>query len=49
MDTHVFPPTENLLSARDPLFVSKPIGKYEPQREEIAKFFHPDPNVLMRK
>lgn len=49
MDTKVYPPSENLLTTRDPLFVSKPIGKYEPQREEIAKLFNPDPNILMRK
>lgn len=52
MDTKVFPPSEtheSLQITKDPLFVSKPIGKYEPLREELAKVFEPDSNILMRK
>ncbi|KAL4497051.1 hypothetical protein ABPG72_002207 [Tetrahymena utriculariae] len=49
METKVFPPGEMLSTQKDPLFVSKPIGKYEPMRDEQARFFNPDPNIPMRK
>ncbi|EGR30470.1 hypothetical protein IMG5_130960 [Ichthyophthirius multifiliis] len=33
---------------KDSLFVLKPIGIYEPQKEEQGKLFNPDPNIPVR-
>lgn len=46
----VEPPDLILPVQKEPLFVNKPIGKYEPSREvENLKAFKPDPNVLIKK
>ncbi len=37
-------PVLDLPETREPLYVSKPIGNYEPIKEEANKHFRPDPN-----
>jgi hypothetical protein len=45
----------NLPEAKDTLFVTKPIDKYEPLRPEkevdgkVLKNFNPNPNLLVKK
>lgn len=49
LDTNIRPPTMGLPEMRDQLFVTKPIGSYEPHIEEATKMFHPDPLAPVRK
>lgn len=49
VDTKLEEPNYNLPAANDPLFVLRPIGQYEPIREEAMKHFHPDPESAQKK
>lgn len=43
------PPELDLPMQKDPLFVLKPIGNYEPVVEEIQRIFHCDPEAPIKK
>jgi hypothetical protein len=42
-------PIDSLPPCKEPLFVSKPIGNYEPIKVELKKLFDPDPTQPIKK
>ncbi|EAR97253.2 flagellar associated protein (macronuclear) [Tetrahymena thermophila SB210] len=49
MDPKIEPPMLDLPPSKDPLFVLKPIGDYDPIQDQIKKVFDPNPDAIIKK